>query len=432
MGKTVLCVDDDDAIRLALRWQLKSEDFSITAVSSGEEAIRALQRGHYDLVISDLMMDGMDGFGVLKAVKEITPLTRVIILTGYGDMRSAIEAMRLGADDFLLKPVEVEELLVRIQRCFEKHDLLKLLTEQKNQLEEEIERRRRTEDRLQESDYRFRIALDASSNGVWDYNVLTGEFYHGENWYRNLGYEPESIPVGELSFQHLLHPEDRSGVLALLDAHVRGETPLFEAEYRVRNREGGWQSMLSRGKAVPGDKGKAKRIVGIHTDITRLKEVEAELVRARDELEERVEERTAELSEANVALTVILKKREKDRAILAEQMLSNVTKLIEPFLARLEECRLTKQQQALVDILRVNIKEVTSPFANSFSSKLIRLTPTEIQVANLVRMGKRTKEIAGILHLSPGTISIHRKNIRKKLDLTRRKTNLHTILSTNY
>lgn len=295
MEKTVLYVDDDDTIRTVLQWQLKSE-FVITAVSNGKEAIDALQRKQYDLVISDLMMEGIDGFGVLKAVKEMAPLTRVIILTGYGDVRSAIKAMRLGADDFLLKPVEVDELLIRIRRSFEKHDLLKSLMEH----------------------------------------------------------------------------------------------------------------------------------------ITRLKEVEAELVRARDELELRVRARTAELSEANVALTVILKKREEDRAILADQMLANVTKLIVPFLERLEECRLTNQQQVLVDILRANIKEVTSPFANNFSSKFIRLTPTEIQVANLIKLGKRTKEIAGIMHLSPGTISIHRKNIRKKLDLTHLKTNLHTVLASNY
>jgi len=94
------------------------------------------------------------------------------------------------------------------------------------------------------------------------------------------------------------------------------------------------------------------------------------------------------------------------------------------------ESRLSNQQQVLVDILKSNLRELTSLFTNNLSSRLVRLTPAEIQVANLVRQGKRTKEIAEVMHLAPGTISIHRKNIRKKLGLTHKKANLQSVLST--
>ncbi|MBU1567975.1 MAG: hypothetical protein KJ630_20405 [Proteobacteria bacterium] len=87
---------------------------------------------------------------------------------------------------------------------------------------------------------------------------------------------------------------------------------------------------------------------------------------------------------------MLLKKREEDRAIKAKQILSNTTKLILPFLDRLKGSRLTEQQVVLVDILYTNIAELTSPFANNFSTRLGRLTPAEIQVANLVKIGKRT------------------------------------------
>ena len=427
----ILFADDEMLIRRSFTHELRAEGFAVTAVADGNEAIAELEKRQYDLVITDLMMPDVDGFGVLKYVKKHSPFTGVIILTGYGDIRAAIDALRLGADDFTLKPCEVEELVFRIRRCLEKQSLLQMLAAKNRQLEEEMRRRRRIEEELRESESRFRLALDAASNGVWDRNLVTGETYHGANWLTSLGYDAgEGEMSGDLSFDNLLHPDDRAQVLARREAHLRGETERYEVEYRLRNKAGGWQWMLSRGQVVARDQqGRALRFIGTITDITRLKEAKAELRRIKAELEQRVEERTAELSASNVALTVLLKKREEDREKLAEQVLANVTRLVEPFFDRLSECRLTEQQKTLVEILRTNIKELTSPFASNFSTKMIRLTPVEIQVANMVKQGKRSKEIAEILRLSPGTVNVHRKNIRKKLEISHQKTNLQTMLS---
>ena len=123
MDTSILLVDDEEIIRKSLVRELKLENFAVTAVADGSEAISVLENEQFDLVITDLMMPGVDGFAVLKAVKLYAPQAGVIIFTGYGDMSTAIDALRLGADDFALKPCGMGELLFRIERCLAKRKL---------------------------------------------------------------------------------------------------------------------------------------------------------------------------------------------------------------------------------------------------------------------------------------------------------------------
>lgn len=242
------------------------------------------------------------------------------------------------------------------------------------------------------------------------------------------GYRQEE--VHGLSLIQLYPPEDR-GVIADQVRRLRQGEAMQSFDMTLARRSGDrFPAVISiHPFARQGDR--FTKAVGCFRDISELILIQNKLRAMNDELERRVRERTAELHESNVALKVLLNKREEDKVLLSEQVLSNTAKLVEPFLDRLRKSGLNEQQQVLVEILRANIEELTSPFANNLSSKLTRLTPAEIQVANLVKLGKRTKEIAEIMHLSAGTISIHRKNIRRKLDLTNQKANLQTILSTN-
>ena len=123
--KSILLVDDEAVIVDSLCRELKSDNLnlSIAEAGSGEEALMLIQDRAFDLVVTDLRMPGVDGFQVLKDAKQKDPLTKVIILTGYADLQSSIDALRLGADDFLQKPCDVEELLYRIGNCFARQDL---------------------------------------------------------------------------------------------------------------------------------------------------------------------------------------------------------------------------------------------------------------------------------------------------------------------
>jgi len=119
----LMLVDDDPLITSGTGADLAQKGYAVTTANSGDEAIQLLKRSSFDLVIVDLVMTPVNGLEVLKASKEICPETMVIVLTGYGNMDSAIDALRLEADDYLLKPCDPEEMHFRISRCLEKLEL---------------------------------------------------------------------------------------------------------------------------------------------------------------------------------------------------------------------------------------------------------------------------------------------------------------------
>lgn len=116
LGNKILLVDDEESILKSLCMNLEQEGYNVTTASSGEEAVEKIQTHHFDIVVTDLFMPGLDGKAVLVESKKHNPHIGAIIITGYGDTSSAIEALLLVADDYVLKPCDDEELLLRIAR----------------------------------------------------------------------------------------------------------------------------------------------------------------------------------------------------------------------------------------------------------------------------------------------------------------------------
>jgi DNA-binding response OmpR family regulator len=125
--KSILLVDDDPVILITVRKQLEQYEFDIETAASGEIAVKLLDKKKYDIVITDMIMYQIDGLGVLKKAKEKEPETIVIMLTAQSDVSSAIGALRLKADDYLLKPCEPDEVYLRINNCLEKLALKRIL-----------------------------------------------------------------------------------------------------------------------------------------------------------------------------------------------------------------------------------------------------------------------------------------------------------------
>ena len=127
--KSILIVDDDSLVAMSMESLLKKEGYNTQVTNSADEASRLLSHKKFSLVITDLVMEEMHGLGILAQVKEISPKTPVIIVTGFASVKSAIEALRLGAVDYLIKPCEDDELLLRVKRAFEKCEMEQQLLE---------------------------------------------------------------------------------------------------------------------------------------------------------------------------------------------------------------------------------------------------------------------------------------------------------------
>ena len=144
--------------------------------------------------------------------------------------------------------------------------------------------------------------------------------------------------------------------------------------------------------------------------------------------EEELATETHQLAETNTTLRVLLQRREADQKEMEKKILDNIQKLVFPHLEKLRSLKLNDVQINCLDSVTANLRQVTSPFLHNLTARFADFTPREIQVSNMVREGRTSKEIACCFNSSIRSIEFHRDNIRKKLGLNQEKTNLRIFL----
>jgi PAS domain S-box-containing protein len=326
----------------------------------------------------------------------------------------------------------------------------------------DVTERKIAEQKLHESEERYRVVADNTYD--WElWRTPEGRYiYCSPSCFRITGYTPRQFQSQPELFDTIIHPEDipiwRVHLQHLVD---KKECPLIE--FRIHRADGSIRWIGHACQPIYDNSGNYIGERASNRDITDRKVVEQQRNEYRDSLERMVQERTSQLQaamaqlqkvneglkneiavrkkveenlnaqtinleEANTALKIILKRREADKVELEDKVLANINELVNPYLDKLQKGRLTEKQQAYLKVLKSNIDDIISPFAHNLSSKFMQLTPTELQVTNLIKQGKTTKAIAELMNLALSTVNFHRDNIRVKFGIKNKKANLRSYL----
>jgi DNA-binding CsgD family transcriptional regulator/PAS domain-containing protein len=221
----------------------------------------------------------------------------------------------------------------------------------------------------------------------------------------------------DFDFLKLIAPEYVPLIRTSFEKHMAGEE-VKPYEYAIISKSGERIEAIITTKLIDYESGSA--ILGIVTDITERKNAE-EYLREKDM---ELERQAKNLEEMNVALRILLEQRDKEKADMKENLLMGIRKLVLPYIERLRKTGLDEVSHTYINIIDSNLQEVIGPVSDNLPSKYLGFTPSEIQVADLIKQGMTSKDIVLMLHVSPKAVSFHRSNIRKKLGLQNKKINL--------
>jgi len=234
--RRLLIVDDETVVRSVLH-DLLSNSYECTEAASAEEALEYLQAGAFELVISDITMPGMSGLDMIPHVKAASPQTVIVMISGMQTIESAINALRLGAFDYLMKPFDLRQVEVAIARAYEHHQLIVGKQLYENHLEELVDLRTVELDKtLASLENAYRSTLQALTAALETRDAEThGHSERVVTFSLRLGreYGLNAVQMKSLEFGSLLHDIGKIGVP---DAILRKPAKLTDEEW-VRMRE---------------------------------------------------------------------------------------------------------------------------------------------------------------------------------------------------
>jgi PAS domain S-box-containing protein len=276
----------------------------------------------------------------------------------------------------------------------------------------------RNQKKLKESEERFRTLYKSTPVPGFLWQLKDGDFELID--YNQSGYKlTKGKIVNLLGSRGRPYFHDVPHVLEDIERCYREKT-VIKNEYPYKLRSTGEELYIAAYCAfLPKD-----MVSLFQVDITEHINIEEAL----RESERKLDMEARRLEEANVALKVLLDHRDEEKMRIQEDVMYTASRLITPFVNKLKRTDLTAEQLSLLNTIETNLGEIIAPFAGNLSYRIASLTATEMEVAALVKEGKRIKQIATIMCISEDAVCFHRKNIRSKLGLKHKKINLHSFL----
>ncbi|MBW1796566.1 MAG: PAS domain S-box protein [Deltaproteobacteria bacterium] len=275
----ILVVDDDESVRKTTTRMILRMGYPRDAVSSGEEALEKLQRERFDIVVSDIAMEGMNGLEFMEKAKERSPQLDFIIMTGYTSEYSYTDIVKAGAIDYLAKPFERAELQARLERVIKERHLLR---------------------QLKESEKRYSALVESSPDIIYTLDPEGKFSFIGGAMEKLLGFSSEEL-VGK-HFTSVVYPEDIEKAHWHLNEQKTREQPSKRFELRLKTKEGETKSfevycmvmdLSTLGNCNQPINLKDETFLGAHAvarDVTQRKWAEEALLESHDELERTLSE----------------------------------------------------------------------------------------------------------------------------------------------
>ena len=322
-------------------------------VSTREEFVAAFAEGGWDLILADYWLPGFTGLEALEAVRKADALLPFVLMSGtLGDER-AIESLKSGATDYVLKD-NLARLLVVVRRALSEHQ------ERLHHLA--------TQRALQESEARFDRAVRGSQDGLWDWDPDSGSIYYSPRFRALLGWTGGDDSAEISLFRNALHPEDAERILRAIDDNLTGGPP-FHEELRLRQPDGTYRWFLGRGETARDADGRTRHFSGSITDISERRQFEESLRAAHRRLQ-RLSRRAIELLE-------------NERRHLARELHDEIGQVLTAVKINLESVARRISDPALKEPLRDSV-EITSTALAQVRRLSLDLRPAQLDDLGLV------------------------------------------------